>query len=528
MAEKDDTGRRSNPAGKRGALERMYAYWLSSTVVFLLALIALMVYVGGALQRQGTQLGAATEQATVVAGDVAQLQDRLAAVERRLDALAAQVSSLAAREPAPTPETPPTAPAAPAVPAEPTVRAQLFQSTSPNPSTPFDIARPAEAAAAIATATRHLDEARWGGETWLRLAIVARLLSDDRQADAFAERAAAQNQDLLPYIEAATRCAVARGRNEEAASRAAQLAEHAAASSSAAALLAAAHHINGNAAAADEALAQVTAPRALPSYDLLLLTRVAMELQRWDRLVELLNAAGDVPAPLDPAFRFVHAVALSQAAQSEDGHVKALAALDYVKAHLDDPLPSTPVSTDDWRTFGPDAYEVDVWRGMALVAANQMTAAREILESAVAAEPQRAAAHYALGEWALRMNELDMAAEQLEQAVALAPDHAPAWEALAVTELTRNQLEAAVRHARRATELHPRRPSAHFLLALAHANLVNRDEAAVALRTAFQLDPRYREEAEHAEVFTRLFTAADLEALAQGAEPADLSVPAER
>jgi tetratricopeptide (TPR) repeat protein len=95
-----------------------------------------------------------------------------------------------------------------------------------------------------------------------------------------------------------------------------------------------------------------------------------------------------------------------------------------------------------------------------------------------------------------------------------------------VLALNRDQIDDALAHLEEVVRINPRRASAHFAQAIAHAKRSEAEPAGAALRKAFQVQPRYLEEAKHTEVLLRLFSPDQLDQMAQegpisATQPAD-------
>jgi len=378
-----------------------------------------------------------------------------------------------------------------------------------------DVLDPQGAAELVGQALNQLDRVQWSGAIWMRLACLARLLGRDLAAETFARQAEAAGQSLTTYWEVSARCLLAVGRVEEALPIASRLVEQG--SPVGTVLLAAALLAGDDPAGADQTLEQVAIPPA--TYDQLVLARVLLELEDWSRLATVLSEVSEVPPKLAAEHSFLTAVSLS----NQGRNVEALAILDGLVAETapegvrkglpDDQLP--------WRWPGPDQYEIEVWRGVTLMLAQQPEAAREVLQQAAQLAPDRAQAHYYLGSLEARTGRTSTAKSHLKNALARTPRMAAAWEGLAVLEIDEGDVKLGLEHLAQAVAINPRRASAHFLRAVGHAKLSQAQAAAQALQTAFQLDPRYLEEAKQTEVLLGLFTADEMERLAGRAASAE-------
>ena len=227
----------------------------------------------------------------------------------------------------------------------------------------------------------------------------------------------------------------------------------------------------------------------------------------------MLGLLDAVPEPLTAERNFMEAISLAR----RDRTVEALAVLDYLAAEAPPPADARR----PWPVPHPDAYELTVWRGVTLMYAGQMDSAREALDAAAQRDPGRPEAYYFRGMLEANAGRPDVARNYLKNALAGAARLAPAWEALATLDLDADKVEIALQSLARAVEINPRRATAHFLRAIAHAKLSQAEPAAAALRVAFQLDPTLLSEAQQADVLKRLFTPAQLDALAAEAAGGD-------
>jgi tetratricopeptide (TPR) repeat protein len=297
---------------------------------------------------------------------------------------------------------------------------------------------------------------------------------------------------------------LASGRTHEALPAATELMQRSDGAPTARVLLAAASLANDDPGAAAEALAEWPDTAALAVYDRLVLARVWMNLEAWDRLATALQPVREVPPTLQPEHSFLVAVSLARVGRT----VEALALLDALAAPTEAPGAATV-----WPAPAPSRYEIEVWRGVALALARKADAARDVLRSAAELDPGRPEAQYQLGLLEARAGRPEIATAHLKNAVAASERFAPAWEAWAVLELDGGQVNPALEHVGRAVTINPRRASAHFLTAIAYAKLSRETQAAEALRAAAHLDPHYLEQAKQTEVLLRLFTPAEMEAL---------------
>ncbi len=502
------------------AIERLYVYWLASTALLLLALLALALMTRGALERS-----AAAQRE--LAARVANLEHDVRTLE--FEPQPPRPHSPATRTAAPArPGRPPgeagsdaleplrpveTRPVAPAALQQVEIDAQLDALLPAGATLPTDI-RDAESAAQLVELAQRTRTAPWTGANWARLALLAQLLGRDRPAEALAGRARSLKTAPLEYEAAAARSLLLRDRPQEALGHAEELARHPEAAPRAAVLVAAALVALDDLAGADEAAATIASTEDLSAIDWLILARVLVQLERWSELRALLREARDVPPALAAEYQFVTAASLAQ----EGRTVEALAILDGLLAEAR-PSATTSPSPLGWEPRRPARYEIELWRGITLIQAQQSEAARQALLQAAAVDPGRPEAHYYLGITEARAGRRAAAANHLKNALAASARMAPAWEALAVLELdgeTAREIDRALEYLDKALDVNPRRATAHFLQALAHAKLFESTPAADALRRAFALDPTLLAEAEQSEVFMRLFTPAELEELAAG------------
>lgn len=514
------------PSRRRDTVERLTVYWLATAAVALVVVVAVIVYATGALR-------AAEKRVQALQLRVAELEQppgqRPAPTirpepQRPAPPVPVRVPVTPATNPAAPPRTavPPSAPAPTAPPAEAELCARLDVLATNAPATPADVLDQAGATELLDQVQQQASVVRYSGPTWARLAILAQLLDRTRDAEAFAQRAAAAGDTLLTYSATLVRSLLARGHNEQALPAAEDLASRAPQSETARVLLAAALLAADRLMDADSLLARPVALTSLLPYDRLLLARTLMKLDRWDDFDRAVAGLQPVSASLALERNFLEAVGH---ARGDDG-AQALALLDYLAAHLPEPLPAAePDAPAVWSAPLPERYEVAAWRGVALLFARQTEAAREALLAAAQLDVSRPEAFYYLGLLEARAGQPASAKSHLENAVARSARCVPAWEALAALALDARDVNAALEHINRAIELNPRRASAHFLAAIALAKVSDRDSAAQALRAAFDLDPSYVLKARETDVLLRLFTPAELEELATAPGPESAPAP---
>ncbi len=519
---------RNRPQPRRDVLERLYVYWLVSTVLLILVAIVFAVFARGALTRQAAAMDKLAGRVAALEGTVQRLQAATSRqnepspiAERSPGPVAAPKPAQPAQPPSPEAEAQPPSgaasggqPATTPATAESAIRARLDEVVAPGPVAPADVVDPQGAAALLESALQQVGRARWSGQTWSRLAVVARLLGRDTAAEAFARRASAGGEPLIEYNEVSARSLLARGRPNDALPLIEKLVEQTAASPTSQVLLAAALLATDDPAGADETAATVEGVDDLGPRDKLMLARVLFALEHWQRLQAVLAALEDVPDDSAAEHDFLQAVSLARGGRT----VEALAILDYLVAH-----PPQTARGDDappsWPTPGPDRYEIEVWRGVTLMYAPQQEAARAVLTEAAQLDPTRSDAYYYRGMLEIRAGQNDQARTYLESALANSARLARAWEALAYLDIGAGNVDRALEHLAKAIEIDSRRASAHFLTAIARAKISQRELAGVALRAAFRLDESYLAEAKQADVLLRLFTPGELDALAGQSPP---------
>jgi len=540
----------SNPADtspppvppRRGsdAIERLYAYWIFSTVLLLLAVIVLGLYTRGALTRHDERCRAVPERLSALEQAVQELQEHALRTAPTAAAPAEPPPDRpppppAADAPTPSPAPPPPAaapkPAPAAAPpavapppgdtAEPEIMAQLARLLVLGDVLPLQLADAEAGRQLVATAREQASRANWSGPTWAKLAALARLVGQAGPADVFAREAHARGAPLTAYAEITARQLLAADRAEEAAPHAGYLLEKTGGAPPAALLLARVLLALGNDTEAAELLGHIDDPALLRPRERLELARAHLRLHDWKALATALDRLHGLPAKLGLESTFLYAVALTQ---SGERLPEALAILVFLSdsATLDAADKTDPA--DPIPPPRPDAYEVTTWTGVTLMRGRQLGAARQAFDDATAANPDRPEACYWRAVLELNDGQLEAAKAYLHHALAITPRHAPAWETLGGVALTSGDLDAAREYAERSLAINGRRPSTHFLLALIHATAFRRDEAATALQRTFALDPAYVEEAAQADVLRRLFTPEELGELA-GARPAEPTAP---
>lgn len=533
-------GKAPPPAARaaRNALERLYIYWLTSVLLLILLAALSIVLVRGALQRQTDAISAL--QAKVSRLEI-QLQEAQTAAPPPAETTRAPTEPTRrpdeTRRPRTTPDeyAPPgvtglqPAPAAAAAQGldEATLRMRLDQ-VLPSPALiPSDIRDADAALKLLEEADRSVPSASWNGSTWARLATLARLLGQDAAAARLARRAASAGGDPTEYLAATTRMLLARGAADDALPLVSQLVEQTRGVPTARVLLAATLITLGNDDDADETVALLAGAGEMALIDRLLLGRILLALERWDELDALMSGIKQVPDTLAAEYGFLLAAGRAHAGNT----VEALAILDGLRADLPPARTSGTAARigHPWQALppAPDLYEIETWRGVALLRAGQRDAAQEVLQQAASLSPGRPDAHYQLGVLEAQRGRPEIAALHFKNALASSARYAPAWEALALLEIDTGELDAALEHVARALDVNIRRPAAHFLRAIAHAKRADHDQAAAALQEAVRLDQRYVDKALQIEVFQRLFTPEELQQMAGGGRAAETPPPGE-
>ena len=485
------------------AVERLYVYLFTMFAVLGLTIVLIVVYMHGALDRQDEILEHQTKTTEQLVNAVSTLTEAvrtMQATDRRQ-----ATKPAAAPQNEPTPVAPPATPTRTG-PREEAVRDQLDQLLAPMPRSAADVRNAAVAGALVNVAAKAGADAGWSGDTWLRLAILARLVDRDVEADVFAGRARAHGTNLAPYLDVSARALLARGQPRAAEVLAKQLVERTDGAPAALVLHAVTLLATKQPAAADETSDRILAPDTLNVADRLTLARVRLSLEDWRGLAAALDGMSDVPNELAAEEDFVRAVDMVQAREP----AQALAMLDFLAAHLPSSpglVPGSPPS--------PSHYEIEVWRGVALMVANNTDAAREALNAAAQRSPGKADAHRYLGLLEARLGRPEEAQAHLKTALACDDGMAAAWEILGGVALNAGNAQQAIEYLQEAIARNGRRASSYFALALARAKLDEREATAAALEAAFSLEPAYLEDARQVDVFERLFTLEELAALAQ-------------
>lgn len=517
------------PRPTSDAVERLYVYWLVSTALLLIVMLIVGILLRGALHQQASAVIELSER-------VAQLEESGrslpgAPARRSPDADERRVASPpATRETAPPsvarPTTrtsqpssvvlPPAAASAPVLLSEDALDAALDEVISAEAATPDDVLDPNQGRELLDNAVKSAAGAGWSGAAWSRLAVLARLLGRDAVAKVCMERARAGGDQLIAYDEISIRELLARGRAQEALPIAARLVERTAGAPTESVLLAATLLALDNPASADEAVESIHMHLVLGAYDRILLGRVLFNLEHWQRLDALLATLREVPASLTAEYSFLTAVSLARSGRT----VEALAIFDGLLPtaprvrETTSAAASAPVA--GWPMPCPDRYEIEVWRGVTLMYAQQPETARQVLQQTAESNPGRPEAQYYLGLLEARAGRPQIAAVHLKNALANSARMAPAWEALALLEIDSGQVNLALEHLGKAIAVNPRRASAHFLMAIAEAKLSHAEQAADALRQACRLDDHIIKEAKQTDVLLRLFTPEEMDGFVAG------------
>jgi len=502
-------------------VERVYVLGLVSLFLLLLLIVVAAALVGGQLRRQAARVSEQSLAIDQLREELAQVREEVARLEAGRGPAAAPPRaarsappSAAASEPAfagpdgaarreapartlaQSGAQPALAPAAlPSGVGEERVRSLLARALRTDDEAPVALADRAAAEQAVTEALSSIEPAAWSGETWARLAAAACLLDQADHATLLAARAEASGQAPAAYYRILAGRRIAEGRAADALTLAERLAAVVPGDPSAAVLRGVALWQLGDAAAAHAAVEGVDDPAALSLSEKLLLGRLLIWLERWDQLEHLLAWLSPVPESTADTVSFLRAVLATQ----RGSPAEAVALLDNLLARQ------------------PDDYDLRTWRGVALLEARQLAAAREALAHAEQ-HPERPEAWYWRGMVELRAGNVEQATAFFQHALAACEQFAPAAEALATIALNAGELAAATQFIDSALRANWRRPAAHFLRALVCARQTRAAEAARALREAFALDPALLQTARQTPVISELFTPDELAALA-GQEP---------
>ena len=128
-----------------------------------------------------------------------------------------------------------------------------------------------------------------------------------------------------------------------------------------------------------------------------------------------------------------------------------------------------------------------------LAAAGQLPAAIAKMKASVAAAPQYAELHDALGSLYAQMNDWPSADHEFREAISIKPNYAPAHLHLGAALLKQQQSSVAIAELELASQLAPGNAVAAGELGKAYAANSQDDRAITALRRAIKLDPTYTE-----------------------------------
>lgn len=521
-----------HPGRRPNMMERLYALWIVTTLALALGLVILVVYGSGLLQRQADSLQEMsrrlhTLEKELAARPLSPLPERAAPPTRppRPEPGATQPATTAPQPPAAGEVAAAADDAGRAPPASgdggegavapltaSAVEARLSELLQPGAVAPYMLVDEQAAREFLERAQAAADSATLSGAAWVRLAALAELLDESGIARRFSERAEELGAPPLAYWHVAARRRLTRSDGVGARAFALRLLDTTPRSARAQLLAAEALMVAPETAPveAHEMLDLLDARRLTPA-EQILLGRLAVRLERWELLDEVLaareldDAASGVAArgPLQSESDLLRAIAAIRAGQ----HVAGLAVLDYL------------------REQGPPTYEVDLWRAIALLDTRSYDAARHALEI-VTREASRPEGWYWRGVLALRSGDTQAALPLFQAALTADSRFAPAWEAQAALALEQQDVSKAIEHLDHAIRSGPRRASAYFMLAIAFAKLSNREAAAATLRTALALDATLLDTAKATEVLNRLFSEQDFAELLDTAGSAPASAPA--
>lgn len=494
----------NSPPRPSHAAERMYVMWFVSWIALLLLVILLYMIGSDRMKRQADTL---REQS----GKLTQLEEELTRLRQDFDGLSATPPVVGAVEPA--------EPHKPSDTTQGNEAADSDLDVIPNvaPDEPLDVEallstafsdtvaavaelRDVDAArTAVDLAMGAVADADWDGQTWSKLAIAARLLDRDAPAEMFALKALAAGIEPAEYYEISARRLLARGEPTEAADFAIRLVRTAPTDQGAALLLAEIQFTLGDPGAVAEALDGITDARQLTVPETLRVGRLLIYSEQWRRLEDVVAKFVDPPPEALPELNRLRAVVALKGGR----------------------LPEALALIDGLLESDPNDYDLLTWRGVALLEAQEYSAAREALEHA-RQQPDRAEALYWLAVVELRVGDSNAAVEHLQRALAANADYPPALETLATIALNSGDVSTAADYVADSIAANPRRASAHFLQAITSAKLLRADEAYGALRRALELEPGLFETAQNTDVLRELITQQQWRELAEIAgAPAD-------
>lgn len=388
--------------------------------------------------------------------------------------------------PTTVPEPAPTAAAAPEkVPAvaDSVIDGLLSRAMRTGETPPYELADQTAAQEALRVGLRDAATATWSGETWAGLAVLAHLQGRDAPAEMFALRAEGARTSPYAFYELSALARLAENRIDEAITFGQRMVNARPDDPRGRLLLAGAQRRNGDLAAVDETLAEITNTQRLTLPEKLKFGRLLLITERWARLDALLATINQVPAGESAEVNFLRAVLAIQRGRLPE----ALAILDNLLAE------------------SPGEYRLLMWRGVALLDAGQLEAARETLAE-TEQQADRPEGWYWRGMVELQAGNAAAAISMFQHALAASQRFAPAWEALGTIALNRGDLQTAMQNVTNALAANSRRAPAHFLVAIIHAKASRTEETAGALRTAFALDPSLLEVAEQTPVITAILS----------------------
>ncbi len=534
MANSNDNGEQKPQAARLStAIERLYAWWLVSTAVLLVFCLALTLYVHGASRGQRDAISALEARLGKLEASLA--TERPASPSMRAGERSMPTAPRVER-PAPSPVTETPAPA-------PTAEPNVPPATQPAPAR-IDVPDEQGIALALASATREHDgvievvdatavgallgRLRDGGtrvtletDTALRLAICARLVGRDGEAETLAPRLAADGPAQERYFEVSTRSLLARGRPRDALAVLDQWGRRSPDRPIALLLRALTEMTLGQTAAAELTMGRLHNAAQLDPQDRIAAATLLAMLEQWPRFETLVEGLADVPTELEPMRDLLGAILLWRTGRL----VESLAALEFLAEHLR-PVVGNATLSSAGSIQRPRRYDVDVWRGATLAAGGEWDAAREVLLRAAEFEPTRPEAYVELGRIEVQSGRADRARSYLQNALTQAPQNPAAWEVLAVLSVNEGQASRAIEEVSKAISAQPGRRSSLLLRAIAHAKLGEKDGVAADVRRLLAIDPTALDDVRAADALVRLFEPGELEALAAGDNAAEGANPA--
>lgn len=484
------------------ALERLYVYWLLSSILFLILILTVSIVLATRTSRHADQIEQARQQSQ-------ELQTRLADMENRIAGLKAALAA-ARTQPTAAPS-PPTIHAPTSVPSEPISKPTVPAST-PVPqmteadlnarldellgrSTPGDHPpRDSQAARGFLATALDAHGDGWSNHSWLRLTALAAWLGDP-SAELLAAKVteAAQVESLLAEI--SCRKLLRTGPAPQALAQAQQLVEKFGGTTSRRLLLAqCAAAIGDPPASADlnRFLDEFGAPGDMSFADAVALGGLLVDQQRWSELAGLVENMPPAPTPSDAleaeTLRVASAIQSGRAAEVRD----RLAALAK-------------------RSPGDD--RILLWLGVAQFQLREYEAARVTLQF-VEDHSLNPADWYWRAMVEVNGGNAQSAAKYLQRSLSFGGGYAPAWEALGTLAINRGDWTEAQTDLASAIDSNPGRAGAHFLMAIAHAAAGRREDAAKSLNVALLLDHELLGAARRVEAFKRFFDDRELQRLA--------------